>query len=421
MNVKEHEINTAVYCLNQSFEYPPKKINLVKKKYIDFVFPEMYNSMCKLKSKIDEKDNSKMWDKAKRNVNPYEMVNVLGTNILQNEKVFKHENYDPLSRSFFKLTEIYYSVDIIPTKYKSFPGVIANIAEGPGGFIEALYKQRTINGINDIFYGITLQSKNRNIPGWGQIQRRKKHFLNNKNVFLKTGNLYNVNTILNYSKLFNKQKAWLVTCDGGFDYSKDFNNQEKNSRKIIYAEITTTLLIQENDGSMICKMFDLFTKFSLQIIYLLTLLYKKVNIVKPLTSRPANSEKYIIATGFKGIQQELIQSMISCLLKWDEINNKNIDNYLQTSIFYPLTNMIPSDIKIPGGLEIKNITLPDDFIEKIKKINISITNHQEMYILKTLEYIKKLNSNESNKKIQKIYSDLWFNKYNVIGKDNLFK
>ena len=336
MDVKEQDIITYVHCLSQGSESPPKRISLVKKKYIDFVFQDMYTNMCELKSKIDECDNSKLWDKAKRRVNPYELVNVLGTNILQNEKISKHENYVPLSRAFFKLTEIFLSIDIVPDKYKSTPGVIANIAEGPGGFIEALYKQRTVVELQDTFYGITLQPKNRNIPGWEQLQRRKKHFLNNKNVILKTGNLYNVKTVLKYSKLFTKQKAWLVTCDGGFDYSNDFNNQEKNSRKIIYAEITTTLLIQEKNGSMVCKMFDLFTKFSLQIIYLLTLLYEQVYIVKPLTSRPANSEKYIVATRFKGIQPELSQSMINCLLNWDDINTKKVDNYLKTSIFYPL-------------------------------------------------------------------------------------
>ena len=422
MDVKEQDIITYVHCLSQGSESPPKRISLVKKKYIDFVFQDMYTNMCELKSKIDESDNSKLWDKAKRRVNPYELVNVLGTNILQNEKISKHENYVPLSRAFFKLTEIFLSIDIVPDKYKSTPGVIANIAEGPGGFIEALYKQRTVVGLQDTFYGITLQPKNRNIPGWEQLQRRKKHFLNNKNVILKTGNLYNVKTVLKYSKLFTKQKAWLVTCDGGFDYSNDFNNQEKNSRKIIYAEITTTLLIQEKNGSMVCKMFDLFTKFSLQIIYLLTLLYEQVYIVKPLTSRPANSEKYIVATRFKGIQPELSQSMINCLLNWDDINTKKVDNYLKTSIFYPLSNTITDDVKkIVGGIEIENMNLPDNFTERIKTINIFVTNNQKMYITKTLKYIKNFKNTVSDKKFQKKYSELWFNKYNVLNKDKMFK
>ena len=47
------------------------------------------------------------------------------------------------------------------------------------------------------------------------------------------------------------------------------------------------------------KLFDVFTKLSLDVIYLLTLMYNKVSIVKPNTSRYANSERYVVAQGFK--------------------------------------------------------------------------------------------------------------------------
>ena len=178
MNIQENinENNTNIYCLYENAGTPPEIINLIKTPNLQFVFKDMYLDMCELKSKIDENNNSKFWDKAKRRVNPYELVNILGTNILQTEKISKHENYIPLSRAFFKLTEILLSIDIIPDIYKNKEGVVANIAEGPGGFIEAVYKQRSVIGIKDSIYGITLVSKNKNIPGWDQLQRRKKHF-----------------------------------------------------------------------------------------------------------------------------------------------------------------------------------------------------------------------------------------------------
>ena len=334
---------TNIYNLNTSNAKLPYTIKLIKKKYLDFVFPELFNSMCDLKSKIDQNENLKLWDKAKRKVNPYELVNVSGTNILRTEKKIKfkskkYENYIPLSRAFFKLTEIWSLIDLIPEKYKNTPGIISNIAEGPGGFIEAIYKQRTVSGITDTFYATTLQSKNKNIPGWSQLLRRKDHFLNNKNVILKTGNLYNTSTILSYANLFKEKKAFLVTCDGGFDYSNDFNNQERNSRKIIYAEIMTTLLIQEKGGNMICKMFDIFTYFSIQLIYLLSIFYEKINIIKPITSRPANSEKYIIACGFKSpiLSQHFIKSMLDELDTWNNINDEKYEDSFTNSIYYPL-------------------------------------------------------------------------------------
>ena len=42
---------------------------------------------------------------------------------------------------------------------------------------------------------------------------------------------------------------------------------------------------------ILLKMFDLFTYSSLDLLYILSLSYEKVYIVKPNTSRFANSEK----------------------------------------------------------------------------------------------------------------------------------
>ena len=46
-------------------------------------------------------------------------------------------------------------------------------------------------------------------------------------------------------------------------------------------------------------MFDILTDSSIHLIYLLSLCYKELYIYKPKTSRPTNSEKYIICKGFK--------------------------------------------------------------------------------------------------------------------------
>ena len=82
-------------------------------------------------------------------------------------------NIIPLSRSFFKMLEMINSFDIIPKEFNVSSGIVANIAEGPGGFIESIYKYRTNKNINDTHYCITLKSKNKNIPGWGQILKEE--------------------------------------------------------------------------------------------------------------------------------------------------------------------------------------------------------------------------------------------------------
>ena len=45
-------------------------------------------------------------------------------------------------------------------------------------------------------------------------------------------------------------------------------------------------------GHFVCKVFDMFTPFSVGLFYLLYRCFERVCIFKPVTSRPANSERY---------------------------------------------------------------------------------------------------------------------------------
>ena len=72
---------------------------------------------------------------------------------------------------------------------------------------------------------------------------------NNMNLILdgvdKTGNLYNYENASNFIKNINLNYCYLVTADGGFDYSSDYNSQEISSYKLIYSEIYVALNIQK--------------------------------------------------------------------------------------------------------------------------------------------------------------------------------
>lgn len=375
----------------------------------DVIFPRMCKDVSDCKCMIDITENSKHWDKAKRKTNPYELVHMIGTNHLKTEKFIVNKNTDnfsPLSRAFFKMVEIYDGFDIIPEQFKKENGMIAHLAEGPGGFMEAVFKIRKNSGFEDQHFGITLQPKNRNIPGWSQLYRRKNHPLHNPNVHLLTGDLYKTSTIISYAKHFKNQKAFLVTCDGGFDYSKDFNNQERNSWRIIFAEIVSGLLVQKKDGNLVCKMFDLFTHFSLQIVYLLTILYKKVYIFKPQTSRPANSEKYIIAKGFRGVSKSIISSMLGIIQRWDELTTITIKDSDKVNKM-KWTKIV-----------IENLIIPDHFVEHLKRINETLAEQQKQYIELTLQHIHG-NTNRGWKETQESLAIKWFKNHRVLTKDEI--
>jgi len=369
------EINTSFdKCIDDN-------IYIQTSKNITIIFPLQYNQINNVKCRIDEENNE--WDKMKKVTNPYELIHVSYNNEKKNNSIAR---YIPLSRSYFKMLEMIIDYGLLNNLNDTI--VTASLAEGPGGFMEAIYNERKRNlfpkNIQDKLYGITLPPTNKYIPGWKKINDRLNNFR------ISYGNLYNIHDIKTFSKKFVNDKAYLVTSDGGFDYSIDFNNQEQLSYRIIFCEIITALSIQKEGGHFVCKIFDIFTLFTLKMIYLLYCFYEKVYIVKPKTSRTANSEKYIIAKGFKGIDKKYLNKFYKIIEDWDKLNN-----YVSN---------------------IEGININNDFIHWIYKYNESYIENQIKYINLTIEYTQTRPEKELYRKIvkQQINNALsWCSKYGI--------
>ena len=244
-----------------------------------------------VKTKIDKCQHE--WDKYKKYTNPHEYIHSIIPNTKQSVCSLK-----PLSRSFYKMIEISTLLNIHNELPKNSCQTF-HLAEGPGGFIEAVVKMR--NNANDRYYGMTLiNDQDHNVPGW----HKSKHFLDqNKNVLIEygkdgTGDLQNAENLLYcYEKYANSMD--LITADGGFDFSYDFNNQETECTKLIFCQICFAIAMQKIGGTFVIKFFDSFTRVSLEMLYLLSALYEEVYFIKPNTSRHANSEKYVVCKKYR--------------------------------------------------------------------------------------------------------------------------
>lgn len=104
----------------------------------------------------------------------------------------------------------------------------------------------------------------------------------------------NISTFMEYVKAQTDDKlgAHLIMCDGGF-YVKN-NNQEIISKHLYLCLVLLAVGVIRPGGNAILKVFDLYTPFSVGLVYILTKSYRKVSIVKPVSSRVANSERYLV-------------------------------------------------------------------------------------------------------------------------------
>ena len=68
----------------------------------------------------------------------------------------------------------------------------------------------------------------------------------------------------------------------------------------------------------------MYTQITQSLIYLLFVCYDKVYITKPNTSRSANSEKYVVCKGFKGINENYLKKLYVIINSFNYLGSKNM-------------------------------------------------------------------------------------------------
>jgi len=220
----------------------------------------------------------------------------------------------------------------------------------------------------DTYYGMTLiDSKNTNVPGW----RKSEEFLEkHPNVIIetgedKTGNLYNPANF-KYCIDHYGNNMDIITGDGGFDFSIDFNKQEQLAFRLILSQVAYAIGMQRYGGTFILKFFDTFMKPSVDILYILSAFYENIHIIKPQTSRYANSEKYVVCTNFKYHNTSIISQKFHDIIS--VLNNMNLKNLsLSTILNIPINHRFTSALEdinaILGQQQMDNILTTLRFIE----------------------------------------------------------
>lgn len=321
------------------------------------------------KNKIDS--CHKNWDIAKKYANTYEFIFSFN-----NDGV---SDVNPISRSYFKLIEILKDNNVLMNDNDI---KCACLCEGPGGFIQAIndvYKQRVCP-----IDCITLISNDKKVPNW------KLNNISNYRVSYgadNTGNMYNVKNIEHFIDSVGKNTCHLITADGGFDFSKDFNSQEKNFLLLLLCEIYCALNIQVDGGVFVVKVFDLFDTHTLDMLSLLRMFYDEITIHKPKTSRPANSEKYLICKSFNSRNENVLNYVK------DKIQNKSVN----------IDQIIGKDLRMNTLLH-------------IYEYNKTFVDKQIFHIEKTLELIKQCNF---DKTLNKDLCIQWCKTYGVPIKKDL--
>lgn len=315
------------------------------------------------------------WSNFKMYTNTYEYIH----GIYENKNCVCKIN--PVSRSFYKLIEIDRIFHVIHTGNVM---KTLHIAEGPGGFIQAtkwMRKERKKNITFDIHVGVTLQSNDHSVPTWKKL---KDLYRNDNNVVFdngsdQTGNLYNTCNLKHFFSKY-KNSMNLITADGGFDFSLDYNQQESNVLKLLLVQCFYAILCQSKNGTFIMKVFDIFKKGTCDILFFLNMFYDEIHVVKPHTSRIGNSEKYLVCRRFKHTSTEhLFNTFYGSLQTMENQPNAYVHSIFNHDLHDFFMKQIESINSIIGQKQVENINSTlliinnpkqQDVINQLKKNNL---------------------------------------------------
>lgn len=247
-------------------------------------------------------------------------------------------------------------------------------AELPGNFIiginhylKTMYKNATFRWVASSY----LSESGTLGDNYGIFEYNRNNWLMDRQM---NGNLMEKDNIIELNKRVRERfpnGVDLYTSDAGFDVSSNYNEQEEQTILLNYGQVLSGLLSLSKGGSLITKQFTYFTPFNKSLIVLLSTLFDSLYITKPVTSRPLNSEIYLIGIGFKGLHDPLK----SYLLNKMEIINPEI----------PLILYEPNDDLLKSAEYIYNIQA--DYI---------------MYAYKLYEEKKPINNN-NHKQLQETW------------------
>ncbi|VDM58636.1 unnamed protein product [Angiostrongylus costaricensis] len=190
----------------------------------------------------------------------------------------------------------------------------ADVCAGPGGFSEYILWRKAF--YNAKGFGFTLKGKDD--FKLGKFTASSAHYFEPYYGEHGDGDVMNPVNINSLEKFImkgtNDVGVDLMMADGGFSVEGSENIQEILSKRLYLCQLLVSLCIVRENGTFFCKLFDIFTPFSAGLVYLMHVAYNQVSLHKPHTSRPANSERYIICKGLRKNYSDAIRDYLKRLV-----------------------------------------------------------------------------------------------------------
>jgi hypothetical protein len=105
----------------------------------------------------------------------------------------------------------------------------------------------------------------------------------------------------------------LYTSDIGIDIGTQYDQQEALNAAVNLGQVLMALLVLRRGGTMLTKQYTHHSSFTISLMAAVAASFESAFVIKPISSKPDNSEEYLIAFGFKGTPPNIIAAMFNHL------------------------------------------------------------------------------------------------------------
>lgn len=320
----------------------------------EFCDPFTVSNVINSKSVFDRLDKLEMRD-ARTRSNPYETIR---SAFFINRAAVKMANMDKACNFMFTRPDNLKSDELL---------YFADVCAGPGGFSEyVLYRKKwKAKG-----FGFTLRRENDfKIDDFtaGPCETFHPYYgpREDGDVFWPENQIALKKLVMRQTK---GKGVHFMMSDGGFSVEGQENIQEILSKQLYLCQCLVALMIVRDGGHFVTKLFDLFTPFSAGLVFLMYRCFDEVSIFKPNTSRPANSERYLICKGKRPNTQRVLDYLFTVntiLQKRDKSKD--------------VTHLVPLEI----------LKTDNKFFDYLKVSNDEIGRRQIVGLLKIAHYAQE--------------------------------
>ena len=265
------------------------------------------------------------------------------------------------------------------------PLYFADVCAGPGGFSEYVLWMRKWRAKG---FGFTLRNTGHDFKMddfyAGPPESFEPHYgVNGVN---GDGNVFSSENIREFRRFVMENTGGkgvhFMMADGGFSVEGQENIQEILSKQLYLCQFLVALSIIRPKGHFVCKLFDLFTPFSVGLIYLMYRSFQVISIHKPNTSRPANSERYIICKWKRPDSDNIRHYMLEIN---ERINRLGFSLEGNTKSSVDILQIVPDSVMRQDSPE---------FLEYINESNNDIADNQIVGLTKIAAFCKNQNLHE---------------------------